>query len=413
MNNSNILKILLCVFAMELAFSFGSLPLLSQSKQQKKESVESANKKYEFNRRDYSKNPQKGFAVVMDLIIKAKKENAPPETLARLYYSAAGLQTRISRYENSDSRPAISILNTVLKNPDRYLVNREAAKWYANCVSQLTSIYQRHGNSDEEIFEALKISAKAAESAKKLSQRERFLISTSIRLIGSDVALRKENWKTAIKWLNPIIESADVFLKDDEGASYLAMASRQQSLFLYKNGELDKSSQLVDSICKKLENADSVSQNQRLAMQCLLRGKHLFTFAREPKKPQAIRGWKKYRELRSRVKKLPDKQKQYELYWHSINMDRLAVVFIDSQDIDAAIKILNETIEQIKSVPELQKPESRILGHLNDIARMVCSELRQQRDPRALEIKQLVDEFVSKCEEANQKNKNGDNPNRK
>ena len=355
---------------------------------------------YKFDDLSYSGDPQKGFSAVMKLIAKAKKEKAPPEVIARLYYYAARLQRSITfnSIGKKDFERSIAILNTVLRNPDRYLANYESACWYSNCTSLLTAVYSKRGDSDREISVALEKAAKAIESETRLSKRERLYVSSRIRMVGSDVALRANDWEQAINWVNPILKQTDLFLKDEEGAVRIAMSTRQQSMFLANNGDLDKSSELIDSMCEKLAKAKGISAEKKLSLQCMLRGKHLINFQKTPTHAKAVEGWKKYNALRKQIKS--DKNQKAEVLRSLANMDRLAVACMEPKKIDRAVEIVQENMTMFRKHSKLRDPSFRALWNLQDMGRTIYGNLRRQGDPRAAKMKFKVQDFVEECKTA-------------
>ncbi len=46
---------------------------------------ESNSDAFEFDRNEFREDPEKGFSVAFKILTKAKRENAPPETIARLH----------------------------------------------------------------------------------------------------------------------------------------------------------------------------------------------------------------------------------------------------------------------------------------------------------------------------------------
>ncbi len=376
----------------------GSERSFDQEKKKPASDRSEVTEKYKFDFQIYNNNPEKGFSLVMKLIARAKRDKAPPEVLAKLYYSAARLQRSIAFRSTGekDFEPALAILNSVVKNPKRYLANFESACWYSNCISLLVAIHGKGGTSDDEIAGILKKAVGTVESEMRLSQREKLFVLTGIRMTGSDASLRAKDWKRAIEWVSPVLKQADVFLQDEEGAARIAMSTRQQSMFLAYNGDYKKSSELIDSMCERLKTAKQLSAETKLSLQCMLRGKHLINFEKNRSHPLADEGWKKYESLRKQIRARAGKLKP-EVLRSLANMDRLAVACMKPEKIDRAIKILDDTIEMYRNQSKLRDPSFRALWFLQDMSRMLSDLLRIKGDGRAARIKATVDEFVTKC----------------
>ena len=378
----------------------------AQVEKQKAEKTASLEEKYKFDTRAYDKEPKKGFALVMKLIVAAKKENAPPEVIARLYNGAAFLQrTMTFRSEGEkDFSTSIAILNTVINNPDRYLANYESAVWYINCVALQSSILGRQENSKAEISRVLKLASKSLEAETRLSKREKLYATCRLRLRASDVALNRKDWQQAIEWVKPVLAKADDFLQDEEGASRIAMAARQQSYFLFNNGDLDKSSQVIDSMCQSLENANKIPLAKRLSWQCMLRGKHLFNFQNKPTHRHSMEGWKKYESLRKRIR-LGKYKQNAELLRSLANMDRMAIASMTTDNLDRSIQIIDQTIAMFRENSKLRDPDFRALWYLQDMGRMLYNDLRLKKKDlgAALNLRQKVDGFLAECYKAAEK----------
>ena len=171
---------------------------------------------YAFEWRDYLEDPKQGFSDGLSLIRRAEAKNAPPQTIARLFYQVARIRSWESLHSDSDgerlsqpiNRPTLTILNKVLNDPERFLSNDESAVWYANCTNLLLKVYSRKEDSRAELKQAIETAISAVESAEKLSDGKKRVINANIRLGCSDVAMDEQDWDAAIEWLQPTIDAA-------------------------------------------------------------------------------------------------------------------------------------------------------------------------------------------------------------
>ena len=293
---------------------------------------------------------------------------------------------------SADFSKSIAILKGVVNQDEKYLTSYESAQWYGNCLSLLNAIYGDQGDKNEEIQEVLLQGIASVESAEALTAREQMLITNRIRMAGSDSALHRKDWAAAIEWVQPIIDSADQYMEDTDGVARLAMATRQQSMFLAENGDSLKSSELIDTVCEMLENTETVEENIRLIYLCMLRGKHLINFPADSKEPHVLAGWEKYQKLSDRILKYegPDRARVLRSY---TNMHRLAFYMLKTTDIEQALNRVREIMKVIASEPELQNPRFGALTNLHDMTRTIGDQLRINQDPREAEFKQEVIDY--------------------
>ena len=355
--------------------------------------------KYAFKPEDYEYDREKGFTVVFKLLIQAEKVNAPAVTIAKLRYDAAKLQRFIALNagddEEKDFSKAITILRGVTTNPDKFLVTNESAQFFRNCVGLLTAIYGDKGNSKHEIKTVLESATADIQAAPSLSDHERFMLLSDVRMIASDVALNEEDWPAAIRWVQPIIDDTDKFLNTNEGAHGIAMSVRQQSMFLAKNGDAKASADLIDWMCDKLEAASNIDEATRLQLQCMLRGKHLINLTIDKNPEQASAGWEKYQALAKRARAYQGADRANVLKSCLDDMDRLAIGCIYQSDPEKAISIVRDAMALIEAEPELQLASSRVWWSLEDMTRMVC-DMPQNPNPEARNLKTDVTEFIQR-----------------
>jgi hypothetical protein len=360
---------------------------------------------YEFNSRQYQDDRAKGFGVAIKLIKRAEDEKASPATIAKLRYEAAKLKRFMALNQRDESKkdfsPSIKILRGVTRKPDRFLVDKDSAAWFRNCVSLLVAVYGDQGDA-EQIKKELKDTVQAVTDSPNLDAELKFRTICSIRMAGSDAALGVEDWEAAIAWVQPVIDSADQFM-NNEDAYQIAMAVRQQSMFLFKNDQPDDSAELIDSMCKRLDEAKEMDEHLRLAMQCMLRGKHLVNFdpgsVGDPFNPTPLSsddvllktGWENYHELSKRVVDYQGEGKDTLLYWYT-NMRRLANFVLD--DPDEAIKNVRHTMEQIRNEPLVHSKDSGVWSNLMDMHSATEGILNNNRDPRTRDFKKEVSDFV-------------------
>lgn len=351
--------------------------------------------KFAFDAADHRNDPKRGFAAGLRLIRMAEKEHSPPETVARLYYNTARIRISLVHLKNTVeppmiddvmARPAITMLNKVLKHPDRFLVNEESAKWYTNCVNLLINIYQNKGDSRAEFEKAIGFALAAIEASNSLDETRKMVASADIRLGCSDTALHDEDWDAAIAWLKPTIDSADRFLVDGKSMATLSMTVRQQSMFLVEKKLWNKSADLIDNMCETFEKAKSIKEHDRLRALCMLRGKMLSNFGNNMDHPRAIEGIVKYELLSKRADNYEGPDKELVL-WYAMNMDRLAASCIFDQDGDKAIAAVNHAFDTVEENIDLLTPKSTAVFHALDASKAVMRKLPRE-DPRRIKLKQ-------------------------
>lgn len=216
---------------------------------------------YEVTFDDYRHDYAQGFEVISKLLTEADGEDEPPETLARLRYQAAKLQRFIQLNRRDglerDFSISIAILREVVDTPRKYLANKTSGTWFRNCVSLLAAIYEDKGEPKTVIDSLYQTAIVDIEAAMGLTARDRFLFMNSVRVSASDRALHAKDWPAAINLVQPVVDEADEFLKHTDGAYQISMAVRQQSMFLARNNDIEKSAALIDTICEKLEQAQA------------------------------------------------------------------------------------------------------------------------------------------------------------
>ena len=106
--------------------------------------------------------------------------------------------------------------------------------------------------------------------------------------------------------------------------------------------------------------------------------------------------WKAGRGLTSwlfGVKKYQGKNKA-ELVDSLLNMYRLAVAVLDKDGVHKSVELVQESLELIKTEPELQDSNCSAVWNLTDMANMNFGTLRDAEDPRAGQFRDEVKRFT-------------------
>lgn len=334
---------------------------------------------FSFDADKFRGDDEAGFKAVLPILLRAEKANAPPLTVAKLRCDTAKFSRMIAlnaRQEaDKDFTRSITILRGVVTKPDKFLVDKPTAQQFVNCFKLLLAIMRdqtKQGDISNAAYQ-LESAAMAAdvgaaiEAAPALNDRDRLYLSSSIRLTMSNESIDSKNWQAAIDHVSPVIEQADRFLEDTEGARRIGMATRQQSMFLAYDGQVKESAQLIDEMCEKFENAEQLDEAVRLSMLCMLRGKHMINFDRQ-KHPQLFEaGWSRYQEIAKRVRQYSGPERAAVIV-SALDMHRLVSSPADN---DQAIEIFREMLRLVESEPELHEDESRAKWHLHHALRRI------------------------------------------
>lgn len=335
-------------------------------------------------------DPKEGFSLAIKLLNKANKADAPPETIAQLRYKGVFLARTIEfkkTREDKDYAKTFSMLRGVVNEPDRFLVNYQSAQWYQNCLGLLISTYDLDNRQDEADKE-LRVALARIAAADNLTEHEKLMIQTMVRMTGSDHALKQQAWQDAVQWVQPVFDRADEFLLDEESAARLAMSTRQQSMFLVQCGENEACIKLVDQICTRIDEADCLSESKRLGLLCMLRGKQLVNFDQISHKENLRLAWDQFDQLTNRVIRY-DGDGRSDLDVSFLNMIRLAIMVSD--DLDKSYQLGMMAMETVGG--QSPGPDGRALAYIRGICSRIVNETKRAGHPKADEFLEAYEQF--------------------
>lgn len=298
-------------------------------------------------------DPASELALVSRLLDEAENSRASDKTIQKLRCKKAKLIFAVGRSDKS--RSILETLDPVIADPTGLIQEFGDSQSYLEAVQLFCAALADEGE-EEKVQEALSQAIEDLDAGMALTERERFQLTTQLRLFGSRQAPEKKRFEQAINWISPIFDRIDWLVEDANGAEILCEVTCRQSFCLSELKRMDECDSIVQLAVKKIDASD-LEESWKLEIIAKILSRHLLNDARYFIWPPTTNVWQEAQDHWRRLESYRG-PRLIELQSSGLEIGLRSISHLGLTDFDKSTKVIEQMMKQFDRHPELVVDEA-------------------------------------------------------